>query len=83
LYAIAAPLESVTHIQYRALYALKDTVTPAFIGVSGGAVALITGWALIDGLHIYALPIAFVAGEFLQAGALALAVPLRMRKLQA
>ncbi len=81
IYAISIPFESITHIQYRVLYAMKDTLTAAIIGVCGGVVAIAVGWFFLGRFGLYALPLGYVAGEVLQAGALGALLPWKTRRL--
>jgi peptidoglycan biosynthesis protein MviN/MurJ (putative lipid II flippase) len=81
IYAISIPFESITHIQYRVLYAMKDTVLPAVMGVLGGGVAIAVGWLFLDQLGIYALALGYTAGEIVQATGLAFILPRKTRKM--
>ncbi len=81
IYAISIPFESITHIQYRVLYAMKDTVSAAIIGVCGGVVAITVGWFFLGRYGLYALPLGYVASEILQAGSLAALLPWKTRRL--
>lgn len=81
IYAVSIPFESITHIQYRVLYAMKDTVSAALIGVLGGAAAIAVGWAFLGRFGLYALPVGYAAGEMLQAASLAILLPRKMRRI--
>jgi putative peptidoglycan lipid II flippase len=81
IYAISIPFESVTHIQYRVLYAMKNTFFAAFMGVLGGVVAIIVGWIFLGRFGIYALAIGYTTGEIVQATGLAILLPSMMRKM--
>ncbi|MBI3618947.1 hypothetical protein HY213_02840 [Candidatus Peregrinibacteria bacterium] len=80
IYAISIPFESISHIQYRAFYALKETILPAFMGVLGGAVAILVGWFFLGVYGIYALALGYTAGEIVQTVFLGMVLPSRMRK---
>jgi putative peptidoglycan lipid II flippase len=81
IYAISVPFESLTHLQYRILYAMKDTVAPAITGVLGGLVAIGVGWFFIGQFGLYSLAIGYAAGEIVQATGLAILVPIKIRKV--
>ncbi len=82
LYAISIPFESISHILYRVLYAMKDTYSAAAFGVLGGIVAIFTGWLLLPSLGIYALPCGYTAGEIVQTAGLAFLLPVKMRRVR-
>lgn len=75
VYAVSVPFESLTHIQYRAFYAFKQTVIPAVMGVAGGMVAIGLGWLLLPRYGIYAIAAGFTAGEIVQVAGLAVMLP--------
>lgn len=81
IYAISIPFESVTHIQYRVLYSMKETVFAAIMGVLGGGVAILVGWLFLAQLGLYALAVGYLAGEVTQAVGLAIILPSKIRKL--
>lgn len=80
IYAVSIPFESLTHIQYRAFYALKETMIPAVVGVLGGLVAIGVGWMFLERWGIYALPAGFTAGEIVQVIGLAAFLPWKERR---
>jgi hypothetical protein len=73
IYSIAVPFESTNHIILRSFYALKNTGWPALSSVTSGAVAVSTGFALIDSLGVYALAVAYIVGQISQTILLGLA----------
>ncbi len=81
IYAISTPFESLSHIQYRVLYAMKDTFSAATMGVLGGVVAVIVGWLLFQNQGIYALAWGYTAGEIVQTVGLAFLLPPKTRKM--
>ena len=81
IYAVSVPFESVTHIQYRMLYSMKDTVSAAVMGVLGGCIAVAIGWHFVGSMGLYALPLGYLAGEATQAVGLAIMLPGKIRKV--
>jgi putative peptidoglycan lipid II flippase len=81
IYAISVPFESLTHLQYRLLYSMKDTMIPAIMGVLGGLVAIGTGWYFIDSMGLFALAMGYTVGEIVQAAGLALFIPFKLKKV--
>ncbi|MBI1812438.1 hypothetical protein HY285_04740 [Candidatus Peregrinibacteria bacterium] len=80
LYAVSIPFESISHIQYRAFYALRETIFPAFMGVLGGAVAILVGWFFLGRFGIYALALGYTAGEIVQTIGLGVILPSTTRR---
>ncbi len=80
IYAVSVPFESLTHIQYRALYAMKDTLYAAMIGVAGGVVAIGVGWFFLERFGIYALAAGYTAGEIAQVLGLTFILPKRKHR---
>lgn len=79
IYAISIPFESATHIQYRAFYALRETVIPAVVGVIGGLIAIGVAFWLLPQYGLYALAVGYTVGEVIQAVGLGVALPIRER----
>lgn len=80
IYALAVPFESTNHIILRTFYALKNTGWPALSSVVSGAAAVTTGTLLLPSLGIYALAVAYVAGQVCQTLFLGSALSGLMRK---
>ncbi len=80
IYAVSVPLESLTHIQYRALYAMKDTLYAAMVGVTGGIVAIAVGWFFLERFGLFALAMGYTAGEMAQVLGLSIIMPIRKRR---
>ncbi len=80
IYAVSIPFESITHLQYRAFYAMKETLTPAAMGVIGGVAAIGVSYLLSPRLGVYGIPLGFTVGEIVQATGLAVLLPARMRR---
>lgn len=79
-YAISIPFESMTHLQYRAFYAMKETMLPATMGVLGGAAAIIAAALLTPQFGVYSIAIGYTLGEIIQAGGLAILLPRTIAK---
>jgi putative peptidoglycan lipid II flippase len=75
IYCISIPFESLTHLQYRAFYAMKQTLIPALCGVGGGLVAIAVACMYVDSFGVYALAAGFTAGEIVQVCGLAITLP--------
>jgi len=80
IYAISIPFESINHLQLRAFYALKETLTPAMVGVIGGVVTILTATAFAGRYELYALPIGYSAGEVVKTVLLGLLLPGRRKQ---
>ena len=66
IYALSVPFESLSHLQLRAFYARKNTLTPAVWGVVGGASGVISSWVLVPQYGLYAVAIGYTIGEIVQ-----------------
>ncbi len=79
-YAISIPFESLSHLQYRAFYAMKQTLIPATFGVLGGGVAIIGAIALTPHFGVYSIAAGYTLGEIVQTVGLAIVLPWQTRK---
>jgi len=79
IYAISIPFESATHIQYRAFYALRETIIPAVVGVVGGLIAIGIAYWMLPQYGLYALAVGYTVGEIIQAMGLGIMLPIRER----
>lgn len=75
VYSISIPFESINHLLLRAFYALKNTTVPAITSVVSTVIAISSGYLLVNGLGIIALPVAYTVGQIMQC--VQLAVQLR------
>ena len=66
IYALSVPFESLSHLQLRAFYARKNTLTPAVWGVLGGAGAVLSSWLLVPQYGLYAVAVGYTIGEIVQ-----------------
>ncbi|MBN2096809.1 hypothetical protein JW752_05470 [Candidatus Peregrinibacteria bacterium] len=75
LYCFTIPLESLMHCYHRAFYSLRNTITPSVIHV--GIIFLVIGavtW-LAPVIGVYAIPVSFACGTFVQIVLLAILFP--------
>jgi putative peptidoglycan lipid II flippase len=81
LFAISVPLESLTHLLARAVYATRNTILPVIASIVGlvGTVAMAV--ALTPSLGIAALPLAFALGQGVKVAILGVAVVIRTRRI--
>ncbi len=80
IFALSVPLESLTHLQYRAFYAYKHTLWPSLAGIVGGTGAISVAWLLLDRFGVVALAAGYAVGELLQVIVLAALLPLVRKK---
>jgi putative peptidoglycan lipid II flippase len=79
VFAVSVPLESLTHLQYRAFYAYKHTLWPSLAGIAGGVGAIAAAWLFIGQWGVVALAAGYTIGELLQVVVLAALLPLVRR----
>jgi len=80
IYAISIPLESLMHAYHRAYYSLKNTLVPAAFHTITIAITIIIAKTLAPTIGVYAIPIGFAAGSFLQIMILGALFPYIFRK---
>jgi putative peptidoglycan lipid II flippase len=80
IYAVSIPFESLSHLQYRAFYAFKNTLVPATIGVLGGAAAIAVAWALRAQYGVFSIALGYTVGEIVQTVGLWIALPGQVRR---
>lgn len=66
IYALSVPFESLSHLQLRAFYARKNTLTPAICGILGGAGAVVSSAMLVPQYGLYAVAFGYTLGEAIQ-----------------
>ncbi|MFN8520809.1 MAG: lipid II flippase MurJ [Chloroflexota bacterium] len=81
VFAVSVPLESLTHVLARSIYATRHTLLPVLASVTGLGVILVTLGALRDGEGLVAVPIAFAAGMAARVAILLGALAWRTRVL--
>ena len=82
-FAISVPLESLTYPLARAIYATRNTILPVAASVIGFIAILASTSALAPSAGIVAVPIGFAVGSAVKLVLLAIAVPVRMRRIPA
>ena len=80
-FAMSIPLESLTQLFARAIYATKNTILPVIASVAGLAVTVVAVAALTDGLGVVALPAGYAIGMAAKLALLTLALPSRIRTI--
>ncbi len=63
LYAISIPFESINHLLLRGFYALRDTLVPAVSTTIAGIVSITVAWLLVGRFDVFAMALAFTAGQ--------------------
>jgi len=81
VFAVSVPLESLTHVLARSIYATRHTLLPVLASVAGLVVIVVTLGALRDGEGLVAVPIAFAAGMAARVAILLGALAWRTRVL--
>ncbi|MBN2087952.1 hypothetical protein JW758_06430 [Candidatus Peregrinibacteria bacterium] len=79
VYCIAIPLESLMHAYHRAYYSLKNTIIPAALHTVIIIFTIIGAKVLSPAIGIYAIPVSFSAGLFVQVNILAMVFPLVLK----
>jgi putative peptidoglycan lipid II flippase len=80
-FAISVPLESLTHVLARSIYATRHTLLPVVASVVGLAVIVVTLEALRGSEGLVAVPVAFAAGMAARVAILVVALAWRTRVL--
>jgi putative peptidoglycan lipid II flippase len=81
VFAIAVPLESLTHLLSRALYATRNTILPTLASVVGFVAIVLTADRLAPTIGLAAIPIGFGVGMAVKVGILALALAPRIASI--
>ncbi len=80
LFAVAVPLESLTHLLSRAVYATHETLLPSIASVLGFIVTVaVAAWLVPSG--IVAIPAGFAAGMAVKLAILAIVLAPRMARI--
>ncbi|MFN8621865.1 MAG: lipid II flippase MurJ [Chloroflexota bacterium] len=82
-FALSVPLEALTHLLARAVYATRNTLLPVLASLAGLAVTVVTVELLKDGQGLVALPLSFAAGQGVKVLLLGLALLVRIRRFEA
>jgi putative peptidoglycan lipid II flippase len=81
VFAISVPLESLTHLLSRALYATKNTFLPSLASVAGFVAIVIAAGSLTSRIGLAAIPAAFAIGMGIKVAILAAALAPRMARI--
>ena len=74
VFAISVPLESLTHLLSRAIYATRNTLLPTAASIAGFVVTVISAQALIPTIGIGAIPASFAIGMGLSVALMAISL---------
>jgi putative peptidoglycan lipid II flippase len=77
-FALSIPLESLTQLLARAIYATRNTLLPVLASLAGFALTVVTAFALAPRLGIVAVPVGFTAGIALKLALLAIVLVARL-----
>jgi len=82
-FALSIPLESLTHLLSRAIFATHNTILPVIASISGLIVTVATVELLVPTRGVVALPLGFTAGQGVKVLILAAAAIIRTRTVRA
>ncbi len=83
VFAISVPLESLTHLLSRGLYATRNTLLPTLASLAGFVTIVIVGQTLAPSLGLTAIPASFALGMAVKVVLLAVALVPRMARIGA
>ena len=78
-FTISIPLESVTHLQSRAIYATHHTLLQVFSSLGGFAVTVAATLLLVPSTGVVAIPLGFAIGQAVKVLLLAVSLVVRLR----
>jgi putative peptidoglycan lipid II flippase len=78
-FALSVPLESLTHLLSRAIYATRHTLLQVLASLGGLGITVLATLGLLEGLGILAIPVGFAIGQAAKVLLLALALGVRLR----
>lgn len=78
-FAISVPLESLTHLLSRAIYATRHTIMQVAASLTGFAATIVAAVALAPRLEVLAIPIGFTVGMAVRVVLLAFVLAWRLR----
>ncbi|MFI5262366.1 MAG: murein biosynthesis integral membrane protein MurJ [Candidatus Limnocylindrales bacterium] len=81
VFAAAIPLESITQLLARAVYATRNTILPVAAATAGFGVMVVAAPWLVDRLGLIGIPLAYAAGYIVRVSALGVVVVTRGRRL--
>jgi len=80
-FALSVPLESLTHLLARAIYATRNTILAVLASLAGFGVAVIAAAVLAPRLGLAGLPIGFAVGSAVKVALLCVALVPRIRSI--
>jgi hypothetical protein len=81
VFAIAVPLESLTHLLSRALYATRNTILPTIASVTGFVAIVLAADRLAPSIGLAAIPVGFGVGMAVKVAILFVALAPRMASI--
>jgi hypothetical protein len=81
VFAIAVPLESLTHLLSRALYATRNTILPTLASVVGFVAIVLAADRLAPTIGLAAIPVGFAVGMAAKVAVLALTLAPRVARM--
>ncbi|HEX6474334.1 MAG TPA: lipid II flippase MurJ [Candidatus Limnocylindria bacterium] len=78
-FTISIPLESVTHLLSRAIYATHHTLLQVFSSLGGFAVTVVVTLGLVPTVGVVAIPAGFAIGQAVKVALLAVSLAVRLR----
>ncbi|HEX6474260.1 MAG TPA: hypothetical protein VF114_04125, partial [Candidatus Limnocylindria bacterium] len=78
-FTISIPLESVTHLLSRAIYATHHTLLQVFSSLGGFAVTVVATLWLVPTAGVVAIPAGFAIGQAVKVALLAVSLAVRLR----
>ena len=78
-FTISIPLESVTHLLSRAIYATHHTLLQVFSSLAGLGVTVVATLLLVPSTGIVAIPLGFAIGQAVKVALLAVSLAVRLR----
>jgi putative peptidoglycan lipid II flippase len=81
-FALSVPLESLSHLLSRAIYATHHTLLQVGASLAGFAVTIVATQVLVEDLGIIAIPIGFTAGGAVKVVLLVVVLGDRIRRMQ-
>ncbi|HYC06385.1 MAG TPA: murein biosynthesis integral membrane protein MurJ, partial [Candidatus Binatia bacterium] len=81
VFALSIPLESMTHLLSRALYATRTTLLPSIASVVGFGATVYVAGSLVPSIGIAAIPASFTAGMAVKVAILTVALVPRLRRI--
>ncbi len=81
VFAFGVPLESITHLLSRGLYATHNTLLPSIASIAGFVTTVVVAEALAPTAGLAAIPTSFAAGMALKVGLLAIALAPRIARI--